>query len=963
MSRQPSPPPIPKNDRSSPETNPNSQNDTTAPQNDTAPTPPVPVNRSNRPSRACTIRAAARLYAAAAAAPSPGSKPKKKDQQLHKQQQQEEDESPQQKEQCSKIVTQLVEPPPPSQLPRWTLRSMWELASVLNFLHVFRPLLNISLEFSAEEFETALITPNDTLSDIHIPLLKHISYTVGDGSRLRFWHDVWCGDLPLRSQFPSLFQLARAPEATVADLCHFQESGREWQTPFAGLLQVGGCLRVAFFVWTSALGKILTTDNLRKRRVIIQDWCCMCKSSGETVNHLLLHCPVAWELWSMVWILFGITWVMPRGVVDLFNCWHGPRSKSEAGKIWKMTPHCLMWCIWQERNDRTFNGVEKSIPALKFHLLHILLSWAKAAHLDSSCSLSDMIDYCSAIPPVTRMALTRDTWVTVLCRKLRDWWHWVADGDLPIVASHGLEVEVYKTLDPGVRVVILKALCDIRVEQEDIRNYIDNSLKHGVQLSAFRKERIGGDSHGISYWYEDDPIVGHRLYREIRKVEVKKAKAKGSQVLHTASYLWETVATNFDEFQDVSEKLFTSKNRTEASLGKKLKIDMLPEIEKVHKRKERLLKKQHRQALLLDNFVSVDGLAPGRSLRDRKPVTYTFDDYDRSINEAIKITKYGIYHLDIWRKQPSPEPPLHRRESGKPEASANGRWSGPSHASQHVNFSAPSPTSPDFDDGQEEHKTDLDRSNRPRQRPQRYSARDFVEAVSDNDADFDSDDEIVGEAIYDDEYLRKRKERRKFSSSSEGDEEYHWDDENAEEEEEEEDDDDSLSISEDSDEPRKLRKLPGRTRRETKLRSVDELQAGLRRSKRATRNRINYRQYELSESETESMKPEKSNASDAHSDASENGEYSIESQDSDGNDNNNDQEMKVDQPVEDFTETAETVEKEQEQQPPEKSNSPGQDEIEGVRKRRFLDLNELAPGSGFDDGLNTVMKDEDTDDL
>lgn len=33
----------------------------------------------------------------------------------------------------------------------------------------------------------------------------------------------------------------------------------------------------------------------------------------------------------------------------------------------------------------------------------------------------------------------------------------------------------------------------------------------------------------------------------------------------------------------VQEKLFTSKNRSEASLGKKLKVDMLPEIEKVHK--------------------------------------------------------------------------------------------------------------------------------------------------------------------------------------------------------------------------------------------------------------------------------------------------------------------------------------------------------------------------------------------
>jgi hypothetical protein len=252
-------------------------------------------------------------------------------------------------------------------------------------------------------------------------------------------------------------------------------------------------------------------------------------------------------------------------------------------------------------------------------------------------------------------------------------------------------------------------------------------------------------------------------------------------------------------------------------------------------------------------------------------------------------------------------------------------------------------------------------SNRRRQRPQRYSAKEFVEAVSDNEADYDSDDEIVGEAVYDEEYLRKRKERRKLSSSSEGDEEYRWEEENAEEEEEEEEDDgDSLSVSEDSDEPRKFRKLPGRTRRETKLRSVGELQSGLRRSKRATRNRINYRQYEVSESETEteSMKPEKSNTSDARSDASENGDYSVESQDSDVNDNV--QEMKVDQPVE--ADTDEMVEKEQ-NKPPEKLNSPGQDEIEGVRKRRFLDLNELAPGSGFDDGPNTVIKDEDADDL
>lgn len=242
----------------------------------------------------------------------------------------------------------------------------------------------------------------------------------------------------------------------------------------------------------------------------------------------------------------------------------------------------------------------------------------------------------------------------------------------------------------------------------------------------------------------------------------------------------------------------------------------------------------------------------------------------------------------------------------------------------------------------------------------RYSERDFVEAVSDNDADFDSDDDIVGEAIYDEEYLRQRKQRKKDSSSSEGDEEYQWDEENAEDEDD--DQEDSLSISEDSDKPRKFKQLQGRTRGETKRRSVGEIQSGLRRSKRATRNRINYRQYVVSESETESTKPEKCNATDDHSDPSqdENGEYMMESEDSDSNDDeeqeNEERDMKVDNPV------AYPTEEKEQSQPPEKLNSPSQEEVEGMTKRRFLDLNELAPSSGFDDGPNTIMKDEDNND-
>ena len=49
----------------------------------------------------------------------------------------------------------------------------------------------------------------------------------------------------------------------------------------------------------------------------------MCKEDGESMDHLLLHCVFAKELQDMVFALFGIYWVMPKRVIDLFAYWQG----------------------------------------------------------------------------------------------------------------------------------------------------------------------------------------------------------------------------------------------------------------------------------------------------------------------------------------------------------------------------------------------------------------------------------------------------------------------------------------------------------------------------------------------------------------------------------------------------------------------------------------------------------------
>ena len=192
---------------------------------------------------------------------------------------------------------------------------------------------------------------------------SYIVFEAGKGDKMRFWYDRWCGDHPLKDEFPLLFECSRDREAFI-DSLFTHSSGvetREWQLqfvrnfndwevdtvavffnlihskspihesddilkwslrksgtfdirsfyhairgsrgrgfPWKGIWGVKVPRRVAFFVWTAAWGNILTCDNLRCRGIVVVGWCCLCRNNGETVAHLLLHCLVARKLWSYV---------------------------------------------------------------------------------------------------------------------------------------------------------------------------------------------------------------------------------------------------------------------------------------------------------------------------------------------------------------------------------------------------------------------------------------------------------------------------------------------------------------------------------------------------------------------------------------------------------------------------------------------------------------------------------------
>ena len=152
--------------------------------------------------------------------------------------------------------------------------------------------------------------------------------------------------------------------------------------------------RVAFFSWTAALGKILTIDNLRKRGLILVDWCYLCRESGESPDHILLHRKLARELWDLVFVLFGVQWVMPRTVLDLLSCWQGSSGSSRTSMVLRVVPQCVFWCVWKERNARHFEDTKTSILEMKSSFFQLLFAWVKGLGILSINSLVELLDYC-----------------------------------------------------------------------------------------------------------------------------------------------------------------------------------------------------------------------------------------------------------------------------------------------------------------------------------------------------------------------------------------------------------------------------------------------------------------------------------------------------------------------------------------------------------------------------------------
>jgi hypothetical protein len=185
-------------------------------------------------------------------------------------------------------------------------------------------------------------------------------WKIGNGKSVRFWEDIWLGSSSLAIQYWEIYYLVNEQNKSVEELwdgqnlkCTFPRcvdirlynlweevvslassinfSGADdemvWQHNSSGMYSSQSLYsiinfrgmtlvylsdvwkllvppRIHSFLWLVSHNKLLTRDNLEKRRALDDSSCFFCNEK-ESVKHLLFECVVAQRAWGVVSDVLG----------------------------------------------------------------------------------------------------------------------------------------------------------------------------------------------------------------------------------------------------------------------------------------------------------------------------------------------------------------------------------------------------------------------------------------------------------------------------------------------------------------------------------------------------------------------------------------------------------------------------------------------------------------------------------
>jgi hypothetical protein len=108
--------------------------------------------------------------------------------------------------------------------------------------------------------------------------------------------------------------------------------------------------RLHIFLWLLSNNKVLTRDNLAKRRHV-NDMTCLFCSEFESVKHLFFDCCTAQFLWQTVAEVTGVG--TGHDFESVAKCWLSEKKY----RALNVCTTAVFWTLWKMRNDLCFQGL------------------------------------------------------------------------------------------------------------------------------------------------------------------------------------------------------------------------------------------------------------------------------------------------------------------------------------------------------------------------------------------------------------------------------------------------------------------------------------------------------------------------------------------------------------------------------------------------------------------------------
>jgi hypothetical protein len=263
----------------------------------------------------------------------------------------------------------------------------------------------------------------------------HGTFSINDGSQIRFWEHTWLDNVPLRDQYPALHSIVRYKSDTIAKVMATSPSAvsfrrdllgnrlTAWNTLHQRLesIQLSPCpdefrwnlhanetfsvdsLYKAIMqsdvlvdnnkkIWKMKIpvknkkivcylrrGVILTKDNLARRNWHGSKTCVFCHQD-ETIKHIFFQCRFARSIWSIIQATSSL--YPPTSIANIFRNWlHGIdlrfRTLIMVGAI------AVIWSLWLCRNDKVLYDKNYSLLQVIYRCTGTLHLWSPLQRLDN----------------------------------------------------------------------------------------------------------------------------------------------------------------------------------------------------------------------------------------------------------------------------------------------------------------------------------------------------------------------------------------------------------------------------------------------------------------------------------------------------------------------------------------------------------------------------------------------------